>query len=95
MAANPQTVTHLPSFSAHVTFTVALKDAETFLRFAKSAYDAIITEPDCVFFEIFQHPDNPGEFKFIETWTSNMGKTLAVSKQSSQECLVEYGAILI
>ena len=62
-----------PSVSLHVKITVAPENAAKFLDFLKPAYDAVSSEPECVFFEVFQNPSVPGEFKFVENWHASVG----------------------
>ncbi|KAF2736500.1 hypothetical protein EJ04DRAFT_511002 [Polyplosphaeria fusca] len=61
-----------PSISLHVKLTVAPESVDKFLEALKPAYDAVIAEPKCTFFEVFQNPNAPGEFKFIENWDATV-----------------------
>jgi len=45
----------------------------------KPAYKAVIAEPENVFFEVFQNPENPGEFRFVENWNASVEWMLNVS----------------
>ena len=57
-----------PSVSLHVRITVTPENAAKFLEYLKPCYDVVSAEPECVFFEVFQNPATPGEFKFVENW---------------------------
>lgn len=57
-----------PSVSLHVSITVAPENTAKFLDLLKPVYDLVSAEPECVFFEVFQNPAVPGEFKFVENW---------------------------
>jgi quinol monooxygenase YgiN len=45
----------------------------------KPAYDAVIAEPENVFFEVYQNPQKKGEFKFIENWNASVERLMTVS----------------
>jgi quinol monooxygenase YgiN len=38
----------------------------------------VIAEPENVFFQILQHPQKPGVFRFIETWNMSVEKFMTV-----------------
>jgi len=38
----------------------------------KPAYEGVIGEPENTFFEVFQNPANPGEFRFVEHWNASV-----------------------
>ncbi|KAF2470908.1 uncharacterized protein BDR25DRAFT_303506 [Lindgomyces ingoldianus] len=63
--AAPNTV---PTLSLHVTITIAPENVTKFLEALKPAYDAVIAEPECTFFEVYQSAEEPGVFKFVENW---------------------------
>jgi quinol monooxygenase YgiN len=60
-----------PTLSLHVHITVAPENAELFLSHLKPCYDVVSAEPECIFFEVFQNPAAPGDFKFVETWNAS------------------------
>jgi hypothetical protein len=72
MATDPTNPPVLSSFSLHVKIVVAPENVNAFLEALKPAYDAVIAEPENVFFQVFQNPQNPGEFKFIENWNGSL-----------------------
>jgi quinol monooxygenase YgiN len=72
-----------PFLSLHVTVTVAPENAERFLEALKPAYDAVIAEPECVFFEVFRSPEEPGIFKFVENWNATKEWLITVSSTVS------------
>jgi|TARA_R110002003_G_scaffold112_5_gene9581 quinol monooxygenase YgiN len=78
MATDPTNPPLLSSFSAHVTLTIAPANIPAFLVALKPAYDAVIAEPENVFFQILQHPQKPGVFRFIETWNMSVEKFMTV-----------------
>ncbi|KAF2033167.1 hypothetical protein EK21DRAFT_109301 [Setomelanomma holmii] len=78
MATDPTNPPHLSSFSAHVKITVAPASVPAFLEALKSAYDAVVAEPECASFQVLQHPQEPGVFKFIESWNMSVEEFMTV-----------------
>jgi quinol monooxygenase YgiN len=60
-----------PAISLHVSITVAPENVQKFLEALKPAYDAVCAEPNNTFFEVYQKPDQPGTFKFVENWNAD------------------------
>lgn len=54
--------------SFHITATIDPKDNETFLEAFRTVYHLVAAEPECVFIEVFQSPEQPGVFKWVEHW---------------------------
>ncbi|KAF2820551.1 hypothetical protein CC86DRAFT_374248 [Ophiobolus disseminans] len=88
MATNLAAPPALESFSLHVRITVGLEHIEAFLAALKPAYLAVIAEPENVYFEVFQNPDNLGEFRFVEHWNASVEWFLTV--QAKKEYYVPY-----
>ena len=59
-----------PSFSLHVSITVAPENVEKFLAALKPAYDGVLSEPENIFFEVYQESGKPGVFRFVENWNA-------------------------
>lgn len=59
-----------PTVSLHVKITIAPENVDKFLGHFKSIYDIVSSEPECLFFEVYQNPDVPGEFKLVENWNA-------------------------
>ena len=57
--------------SLHVSVTVAPENAEKFLAALRPCLDAVIKEPECIFFEVYQDPEKSGRFKWVEDWTKD------------------------
>ena len=57
--------------SLHVTITVAPENAEKFLENLKPCFDLVAAEPECQYFEVFQSPEQPGRFRFVENWSKD------------------------
>ncbi|OGM49464.1 hypothetical protein ABOM_001712 [Aspergillus bombycis] len=60
--------TTLESISLHVTIHLNPEDLPTFWAAMKPVYEAVIAEPECTFFEIYQVPDAPGTLSWVENW---------------------------
>lgn len=58
----------VPALSLHVVITIAPENVDKFLDHLKPAYDKVCAEPENVYFEVFQDPERPGRFKFVEHW---------------------------
>ncbi|KAF2450456.1 hypothetical protein P171DRAFT_468766 [Karstenula rhodostoma CBS 690.94] len=74
--------------SLHVTFHVDPSNVAAILKALKPAYDAVIAEPECVFYEVYQSADTPGRIKFVENWNASVEWFLEV--QVKKEYYKEY-----
>ncbi|KAJ4292673.1 hypothetical protein N0V90_009336 [Kalmusia sp. IMI 367209] len=70
-----------PGLSLHVTFHIDPAKVPAFLEALKPAYDVVTAEPECIFFEVFQMPDKPGVFKFVEDWNASMEWLVNLKKE--------------
>ncbi|KAJ5642199.1 hypothetical protein N7490_006199 [Penicillium lividum] len=57
-----------PGFSLHVTVYIDPSNVETFFKHFKPIYDAVVAEPECRFFEVYQDPADPGTLSWVENW---------------------------
>lgn len=57
-----------PGFSLHVTAYINPADVPRFFELYKPVYEAVIAEPECRFFEVYQSPDEPGTIRWVENW---------------------------
>ncbi|KAJ5991873.1 hypothetical protein N7451_007597 [Penicillium sp. IBT 35674x] len=48
------------SFSLHIKIYIDPSNVEKFFEHFKPVYDAVVKEPACRFFEVYQDPENPG-----------------------------------
>ncbi|KAF2662622.1 hypothetical protein K491DRAFT_184829 [Lophiostoma macrostomum CBS 122681] len=55
-------------YSLHVKLYIDPAKVDEFLDALQPAYDAVIAEPECKFFEVYTLPEEPGVFKFVEHW---------------------------
>lgn len=49
-------------------FISILKNINKFFEHFKLVYDAVIAEPECLFFEVYQSPEEPGTLHWVEDW---------------------------
>jgi hypothetical protein len=71
--AAPQTskresITAFQGVSIQNTAYVAPENVTKYLEAAKWLFDQVIAEPDIVFFEVYQSPEDPGRISWIEDW---------------------------
>ena len=78
-----------PQLSLQVTIQVAPENADAFLAALRPCWEAVIAEPECLFFDVFQDPEVPGKFRFIELWAESREWLETVSQFSCQlaECI--------
>ncbi|KAI1363057.1 hypothetical protein F5Y08DRAFT_253805 [Xylaria arbuscula] len=75
---NPITSPALPrkmpvatGFSLHVTVYIAPENVDRFLAAFKPAFDKVVAEPECLFFELYQSPQEPGKLSWVENWSKS------------------------
>ncbi|KAE8160224.1 hypothetical protein BDV40DRAFT_302535 [Aspergillus tamarii] len=59
------------SISLQVTIHLNPEDLPKFWTAMKPAYEAVIAEPECTFFELYQEPDSPGTISWVENWSAS------------------------
>ncbi|KAH8686199.1 hypothetical protein BGZ61DRAFT_533762 [Ilyonectria robusta] len=59
-------------FSLHVTIFIDPLNVAEFFKHFKLAYENVIAEPECTFFEVYQSPENPGELRWVENWSASV-----------------------
>ncbi|KAF1954591.1 hypothetical protein CC80DRAFT_493718 [Byssothecium circinans] len=64
------TSTSTSSFSLHVTYYINPAKADDFLAALRPAYEGVIAEPECIFFEVYTSRNEPGTFKLVENWNA-------------------------
>jgi quinol monooxygenase YgiN len=57
--------------SLHVTVYIAPENIDHFFAAFKPVFDKVITEPECLFFEVFQNPGEPGKISWVEDWSKS------------------------
>ncbi|ETN47149.1 uncharacterized protein HMPREF1541_01340 [Cyphellophora europaea CBS 101466] len=64
MATTPSTQ---PPLSVHVTIRVSPTNAPRFLELLRPCQEGCLSEPQCLYFDVFH--DGHGLFRFVEVWT--------------------------
>ncbi|KAI1805192.1 hypothetical protein F4811DRAFT_236894 [Daldinia bambusicola] len=59
-------------FSLHVTVHIAPENVEKFLAAFKPVFDVVAAEPECLFFEVYKSPEDPGKLSWVENWSKDM-----------------------
>jgi len=67
------------TISLHVRITIAPENVPAFLESLKPVYDAVTAEPECTLFQVYQSPEEPGVFKFVEHWNASKEWMVSVS----------------
>ncbi len=66
-----QQLPDLDGFSLQVTVFFKPEDVPTFEKWMKPIFEKVTSEPECLYFEIFQDPENPGTFSWIENYSKS------------------------
>ena len=80
MSVQPSPSKAFHGISLHVTIVVAPENVEKFLELLKPCFDAVTAEPECMGFEVFHDPEQPGYFRFVEHWTKDKEWLIKVSR---------------
>ncbi|KAI1810228.1 hypothetical protein GGS20DRAFT_568449 [Poronia punctata] len=78
-------------WSLHVTVYVSPEDVDRFLAAFKDVFDKVVAEPECLFFEMYQNPQEPGKISWIENWSKSPQWFL--ENQVTKDYYKEYFAI--
>ncbi len=54
-----------------VTIRVSPENIEKFKEAHRPVWKACSQEPECLLFDVFQDPDIPGRFRFMEVWSKD------------------------
>ncbi|KAI1270756.1 hypothetical protein F5Y18DRAFT_422255 [Xylariaceae sp. FL1019] len=57
--------------SLHVTVHIAPENVERFMAAFKPVFDRVVAEPECLFFEMYQNPQEPGKLSWVENWSKS------------------------
>lgn len=81
-------------FSLHVTVFIDPLSVAEFFKHFKLAYDNVIAEPECTFFEVYQSPENPGELCWVENWYVQLLVLLTYGSSGANEAKVYVGGMV-
>lgn len=65
---SPLKTTHM---TVHVTIRISPDNIEPFLAALRPVWAACCREPECIYFDVFHLPTEPGTFRFVEVWTKD------------------------
>ncbi|KAI1085346.1 hypothetical protein F5B20DRAFT_141013 [Whalleya microplaca] len=55
--------------SLQVTIYLAPENVEKFLAVFKTVFDVVSAEPECLSFEVYKSPTEPGKLSWVENWS--------------------------
>lgn len=55
-------------WSLHVTVYIAPENIDRFMAAFKPVFNKVAAEPECLFFEMYQSPQEPGKISWVENW---------------------------
>ncbi|KAJ5241444.1 uncharacterized protein N7469_003035 [Penicillium citrinum] len=86
-----------PGTSFHVTVHIDPANVPRFFELFKRVYDAVIAEPECRFFEVYQSPNDPGTLHWVENWAASTEWFLShqAKKDYYKEYLMETEAMFV
>jgi hypothetical protein len=61
-----------PGISLEVTVHVAPSNVQKFLGYLRPAYETVVKEKECTFFEVYLNPSVPGQIHWVEGWTEGV-----------------------
>ncbi|KAI0017688.1 hypothetical protein F4780DRAFT_575300 [Xylariomycetidae sp. FL0641] len=71
LAQQVATVGTKGGFSLHVSVYVKPESVEKFMAAAKSIFDLVSSEPECLFFEVYISAQEPGKISWVENWSKS------------------------
>jgi quinol monooxygenase YgiN len=64
-------VPNLDGFSLHVTIYIDADNVPKFFEAMNTVFDKVSQEPELLYFEIFQDPENAGTISWVENWAKS------------------------
>ncbi|KAI1355186.1 hypothetical protein F5Y01DRAFT_200428 [Xylaria sp. FL0043] len=77
--------------SLHVTVYIAPENVDNFLAAFKPVFNRVVAEPECLFFELYHSPQEPGKLSWVENWSKS--PEWFFENQITKEYYKEYFAI--
>ncbi|KAI1502917.1 hypothetical protein F5X99DRAFT_147703 [Biscogniauxia marginata] len=74
--------------SLQVTVHIAPENVDKFLAAFKPVFDKVAAEPECLFFEVYRSPDEPGKISWVENWSKS--KEWFLTNQVTKEYYKDY-----
>ncbi|RYC62613.1 hypothetical protein CHU98_g3596 [Xylaria longipes] len=69
--ALPHTMSFRYGMSLHVTVYIAPENVGRFFAAFGPVYSKVIAEPECLFFTVYQTPEEPGKISWVEDWSKS------------------------
>ncbi|KAI0100143.1 hypothetical protein GGR51DRAFT_564359 [Nemania sp. FL0031] len=91
---NPSLPRKMPGstgWSLHVTVYIAPENIDRFMAAFKPVFNKVVAEPECLFFEMYQSPQEPGKISWVENWSKSPEWFL--ENQVTKDYYKEYFAI--
>ncbi|KAL4874489.1 hypothetical protein BJY04DRAFT_203879 [Aspergillus karnatakaensis] len=76
--------------SAHMTVHISPENVPRFLELFRPVFEKVTQEPECIFLQLFQSPDDPGTISWVENWSKP--KEWFMEHQMSKSYYDEYRA---
>ncbi|KAI0597292.1 hypothetical protein F4775DRAFT_560600 [Biscogniauxia sp. FL1348] len=86
--APPSYAQHPEGMSLQVTVHVAPENVDKFLAAFKPVFDKVAAEPECMFFEVYRSPEEPGKISWVENWSKS--KEWFLQHQITKEYYKDY-----
>lgn len=80
----------LPSFSLQVTVYFKPEDVPKFYEAMKPVFEKVTAEPECLYFEMFEDPSEPGKISWIENWAKSPHWVLTVPTRLDLDILIVF-----
>ncbi|KAI0479634.1 hypothetical protein F4859DRAFT_513138 [Xylaria cf. heliscus] len=90
-SAIPRKMPLTTGWSLHVTVYIAPENVGRFLAAFKPVFNKVVAEPECLFFEMYQSPQEPGKLSWVENWSKSPEWFL--ENQVTKDYYKEYFAI--
>ncbi|KAI1133395.1 hypothetical protein F5Y10DRAFT_87410 [Nemania abortiva] len=87
----PRKMPGATGWSLHVTVYIAPENVDRFMAAFKPVFDKVVAEPECLFFEMYQSPQEPGKISWVENWSKSPEWFL--ENQVTKDYYKEYFAI--
>lgn len=65
-----------------MNITIDPSNIGAFLTALKPVYEALVSEPNCTYFEVFHSLEEPGAFRFVENWDQTKEWFLEVRRRT-------------
>jgi quinol monooxygenase YgiN len=56
----------------HVTYHIAPENVDRFIEALRPGWEATCNIPECIYFDVFHFPAEPGKFRITEVWNRDM-----------------------